>query len=169
MRDVGKVKEQAVTDAEYKEEDQATAIRRARIRHRGLQLLVQQREARPEQHAEERHELARDESSRDEVGSSVECACPGFEKTDRIDRAVEEGLDIDQQDACERGTAQGIDARVPRALCRSRRHQSSDAPAPPICSILTLSHFSTDGKTNLLTSPPSVAISRTIVPEMNWY
>src|SRR5471032_2684490 len=34
---------------------------------------------------------------------------------------------------------------------------------------LSCKRFSTDGNTNLLTSPPSCAISRTIVPEMNWY
>ena len=39
----------------------------------------------------------------------------------------------------------------------------------PICDSFARSHFSTDGNTNLLTSPPSCAISRTIVPEMNWY
>ena len=35
--------------------------------------------------------------------------------------------------------------------------------------ILALSQASTDGNTNLLTSPPSSAISRTMLPEMNWY
>jgi len=34
---------------------------------------------------------------------------------------------------------------------------------------LCLQPLLTEGKTNLLTSPPSWAISRTIVPEMNWY
>ncbi|CPH90283.1 Uncharacterised protein [Bordetella pertussis] len=34
---------------------------------------------------------------------------------------------------------------------------------------MACSQRSTDGKTNLLTSPPSWAISRTMVPEMNWY
>jgi hypothetical protein len=44
--------------------------------------------------------------------------------------------------------------------------------APPSglrAATFSFSLFSTDGNTNLLTSPPSCAISRTIVPEMNWY
>ncbi len=39
----------------------------------------------------------------------------------------------------------------------------------PIAATFSVSHFSTEGNTNLLTSPPSWAISRTMVPEMNWY
>src|SRR5438067_2578703 len=35
--------------------------------------------------------------------------------------------------------------------------------------IFFCSQRSTDGKTNLDTSPPSIAISRTMVPDMNWY
>lgn len=48
-------------------------------------------------------------------------------------------------------------------------HQGCAADGGAISATFSTSHFSTDGNTNLLTSPPNCAISRTIVPEMNWY
>src|SRR5690606_19080733 len=42
-------------------------------------------------------------------------------------------------------------------------------PASRRSATLVCSQRSTDGNTNLLTSPPNWAISRTMEPEMNWY
>src|SRR5690606_4244807 len=51
----------------------------------------------------------------------------------------------------------------------ARNAAYSPLGGPPICCTLDCNQRSTDGNTNLLTSPPMMAISRTIVPEMNWY
>src|SRR3546814_11737903 len=72
-----------------------------------------------------------------------------------------------------------LNARANRIECTSQPDEApATAGAAPGYSCaglsrrflaLLCSQRSTDGKTNLLTSPPRIAISRTIVQELNWY
>ncbi len=68
-------------------------------------------------------------------------------------------------------TQQTRGARFSRRMTVAGRcsAQGCAADGCAISATFSFSHFSTDGNTNLLTSPPNCAISRTIVPEMNWY
>jgi hypothetical protein len=112
QRDVAEVKQQCVEQAEHRQEQQSPAVEPARILERHLQPVEEQRETGPEQHAEERHELAEHEAGRQEVRDAVCRAGIRQLLADGVGRAGDERLDVDEQDAEQREPAQRIDARI---------------------------------------------------------
>ncbi len=106
---------------------------------------------------ERRHDVFRQSSRR-----GLEIEARGRRRRNEAGRQRER-----QQQRRQNGTAPACAREGTR--CRPHRRATQPVSDRPICSSFAFSHRSTEGKTNLLTSPPSIAISRTMLPEMNWY